>query len=435
MSLRLVCLALIVSVTSSSALAQSTGSVKWRRPGANKSSSANSSSQGSSSGRSSVLINSSRQTDDSDSSAVRQAAADDPLGPVKDKDAVQPASASADIAPRRPIARITKGNGTLPNEHGQVWREYDISPYTLRVAATNQPEQAIVDWILRETGYEAWHGDVVAMLSASPRTLRVYHTPEKQEIVSEIVDRFVNTEAETQDMTVRVATVGHPNWRARAARMLRPVPTQTQGIQAWLLAKEDAALLVTELNRRSDFLQHSSPHLLVHNGQSTVINGTRMRQYIRGVLPNPTGIPGYTPDQAQFSEGFSLELNPLLSLDGRSIDAVLKFHNDQVEKMLPVQLPAPAAGPQWVNTEVPQVSSIRLQERFRWPTDKVLLVSLGMVASPVPEVKSPISLPLTGNSAPRADTLIFIENKGKVVRNVTAAGTATAPAKKYHGRY
>ena len=43
------------------------------------------------------------------------------------------------------LAKVTKGTGTLPNEHGQVWREYDISSYTLSVTSTDRPEQAIVD--------------------------------------------------------------------------------------------------------------------------------------------------------------------------------------------------------------------------------------------------------------------------------------------------
>ena len=51
------------------------------------------------------------------------------------------------------------GPATLPNAQGQVWREYDISPYTVRVTSTNRPEQAIVDWVLRETGYEARHAE------------------------------------------------------------------------------------------------------------------------------------------------------------------------------------------------------------------------------------------------------------------------------------
>jgi len=91
---------------------------------------------------------------------------------------------------RQSIAKVTKGPGTLPNDAGQEWREYDISPYTARVTSTNRPEQAIVDWILRETGYEAWHSEPLGMLSANHRVLRVYHTPEMHAVVSEMVDRF-----------------------------------------------------------------------------------------------------------------------------------------------------------------------------------------------------------------------------------------------------
>ncbi len=64
---------------------------------------------------------------------------------------VVPATAHA------PIARVTPGPDSLPSDAGQESRDYDITPYTARVTSTNRPEQAILDWILRETGYEAWH--------------------------------------------------------------------------------------------------------------------------------------------------------------------------------------------------------------------------------------------------------------------------------------
>ena len=150
-------------------------------------------------------------------------------------------------APRASIAKVTSGTGTLPNDGGQIWREYDITPYTLRVTSTNRPEQAIVDWILRETGYDAWHSDPLGILCANGRTLRVYHTPQMQEAVSEIVDRFVNNQTEAQAFGVRLITIGSPNWRAKMQQVLRPVPVQSQGVQAWLLSKEDAAMMTSEL--------------------------------------------------------------------------------------------------------------------------------------------------------------------------------------------
>src|SRR5438105_13237175 len=92
-------------------------------------------------------------------------------------------------ADSRSNLKVSKGQGILPNEHGQVWREYDISPYTLRVRDVAKPEQAIIDWILRETGTEVWFSEPLGILNASSTTLRVYHTPAMHERVRGIVER------------------------------------------------------------------------------------------------------------------------------------------------------------------------------------------------------------------------------------------------------
>jgi hypothetical protein len=328
---------------------------------------------------------------------------------------VHPGEAVTPIA--RHLAQVTTGSGTLPNQHGQQWREYDISPYTLRVTSTNRPEQAVVDWILRETGYEAWHAEPLGILTATNRKLLVYHTPEMQELVADVVDRFVNTEAAEHGFALRVVTVNHPNWRERAYRMLKPVQVQTAGVHAWLLQKEDAAVLLAELQRRADYREHSTPQLQVYNGQSTVVSATRPKSYIRNVSFRPNAWPGYEPETAVIDEGYSLEFSPLLSVDGRAIDAMIRCEIDQVEKMVPVMIDVPtAAAPrQRTQIEIPQMAEFRFHERFRWPVDQVLLVGMGMVAAPVPtEGKSlvpGIPLPLPTSPA-RADLLVFVESKG-----------------------
>lgn len=350
---------------------------------------------------------------------------------------------SVAVPQRRSITRVTSGEAVLPHSQGQVWREYDISPYTLRVSSTNRPEQAIVDWILRETGYETWHSEPFGFLSADRRSLRVYHTPEMHAIVNDAVDRFVNSEAESQAFGLRVVTVGHPNWRAKTISILKPLPVQTQGIQAWLVHKEDAAAMLAELRRRNDFREHSSPHLLVQNGQSSTVSALQPRTYTRNVTLQANAWPSYTPELAQFEEGFSLELNPLLSLDGRSIDAIIKCNIDQLEKLVPVtmEVPSTVAARQRAQIEVPQVTHCRLHERFRWPTDQVLVVGLGVVATPLPVEPNPILrvLPIA-SSAQRADLLVFVESKGKVTPPPapTAPTTARNPqrdARIYRGRY
>ena len=328
---------------------------------------------------------------------------------------------------------VTAGSGTLPNEQGQVWREYDISPYTARVTTTKRPEQAIVDWILRETGYEVWHTEPLGILSASPRTLRVYHTPPMQAVVADIVDRFVSSEAETRTFSLRIVTIDNPNWRVTAHRTLRPIPAQTPGVSAWLLPKEDAAVLLGALQRRSDYREHSSPHLLVNNGQATVVSGLRGRQFIRDVNPRSDAWQGYQNLQGQIDEGFSLEFNPLLSTDRRSVDAMIKCQIDQVEKLVPVMLEVPTqtSPRQLARVEVPQTSYFRFGERFRWPTDQVLLLGLGIVALPVPVDSTPtvagLPLPLP-SSPPRADLLVIIESKGPVAETPGAASAGIPPA-------
>ncbi|MGD9646664.1 MAG: hypothetical protein AB7U73_13205 [Pirellulales bacterium] len=333
---------------------------------------------------------------------------------------------------RRSIAKVKQGTDTLPNEHGQVWREYDITPYTLRVASTTRPEQAIVDWIFRETGFEVWHSEKVSVLAADGRSLRVYHTPEVQAVVGDIVDRFVNTDAETQAFSVRVVTIDHPSWRTKVQRLLKPVPVQTPGVQAWLVTREDAAFMLAELRRRSDFREHGSPHLLVNNGQSTVVSNIRPRTYVRDLALRPEAWPGFQAEMTQYDEGFSLEFSPLLSSDGTLVDAAIKCNIDQVERLMPVSLeiPVPAAQRQRTQVDVLQSSQFRLHERFRWPADHVLIVGLGVVPTPVAREASGLTMGLTSFLGPaRADMLLVLESKGKMAAPQTpAAATArTAP--------
>lgn len=354
---------------------------------------------------------------------------------------------AGNMAPLSPVithANVTKGTGALPQDKGQVWREYDIRPYTLRVTTTTRPEQAIVDWILRETGYETWHSEPVGLLSANRETLRVYHTPEMQAIVADIVDRFVNTSASAYAFTLRVATVGNPNWRAKALPMMTPIPVQSPGVQGWLLAKENARLLVSELSRRTDFREYNSSQQLVNNGQSLVMSTMRPRSYVRNAIVTQAAWPGYQPETGILEEGFSLEFSPLLALDLASADCVVKLKLNQIEKMVPVKLDLPTtiAPNQRVQVDVPQMTSSNLHERFRWPTDKVLLLSMGVVATPGPTKNNPFTDTVTDavpilKTPPRADALLFVESAGVVAPSpqAPAARAAGLPQQSFQGRY
>jgi hypothetical protein len=374
----------------------------------------------------------------------------DPGGRVGDDDRLSkpaaertrvPSLSPASVSPRsQPITRVSSGTGDLPREHGQLWREYDISPYTSRVTTTARPEQAIVDWILRETGTEIWFSEPFGLLSASRDTLLVYHTPEMQQLVSEIVDRFVSSRAESYVFGMRLVTIANPNWRSRALSLMRNVSVQSPGVDAWLLSKENAAILISELRKRTDFREHNSPNLVIHNGQSSTITRTRPRNYVHAVMLRENTFPGYEMDMGQIQEGYSLQISPLLSLDERTVDAVVRCHIDQVEKLLPIPVDVPNIGPRRarVQVQVPQMVSWRLHERFRWPTDQVLLLSCGVVATPSAERPNLLGLQnlLATTSPGRADALLFLESKGEASQTLLEPQrTAGRSSPNYRGRY
>ncbi len=176
------------------------------------------------------------------------------------------------------------------------------------------------------------------------------------------------------------------------------------------MAKEDSSLLVADMRHRSDFREYNSSQLIVTNGQSAAVSTMRPRGYTGGIVLHPEQAhPGFAPTMAQFEEGMSLSICPLLSLDGRSIDAMIKCNVDQLEKLVPVTIDVPTviAPRQHTEIDVPQWNSYRLHERFHWPVDQVLLISFGVVASPV-STEPTINIPLM-SSPSRSELLVFID--------------------------
>jgi hypothetical protein len=318
-------------------------------------------------------------------------------------------------ADNRAGLKITKGAGVLPNEQGQVWREYDITPFTARAGDALKPEQVIVDWILRETGTDVWFSEPLGILSADSRTVRVYHTPAMQAVVRYVVERFVVNNGASQILGIRLVTIGSPNWRSRAIALLKPVEVKSPGVEAWLLSKENAAVLLADLRSRADFREHTSPNLQIENGQSQTLARTQPKTYPRSV--RLTGVwPGYEILQGQIDEGFSLQISPLMSLDGSTCDAAIQCSIDQLEKLVTVGVEVPVgAQTQKAQIQVPQLVSWRLNERVRWPTDQVLVLSCGIVAAPAPGAAGG-GLGLLNpfaTASERCDALLFVEPKGR----------------------
>ncbi len=318
------------------------------------------------------------------------------------------------------------GPKELPTANGQHWVEYDIRPYTQNLKNVERPQQVILDWIIRETGTDVWFNEPMGILNADRSTLSVYHNSEMQTKVSQVYEKFVNGLTEPQVFGLRLITIGNPNWRTKSTGLMRSAPVETPGVQAWLMPKENAAMFLAQLRTRIDVRELQAVNISMVNGQSQTLEQLRSRNYLREYQPNTSSTwPPYTPVSDEIHEGYKVQVSPLMSLDGRSIDMMLKCEIDQVERLnnVSIDLQMPGSQVQSVQIDVPQLVSWRLNERFRWPSDQVLLLSCGVVAAPAAQVNNTL---FSGNpptlfglnkilpapTGQRTDALFLIEYRG-----------------------
>lgn len=340
--------------------------------------------------------------------------------------------------PSSPLqTRKSGGAPALPTDAGQYWEEYDLRPYTRELSKVDRPHQAIIDWILRETGTDPWFTDPFGFVNADREKLRVYHNQQMHQVVRDVYERFVNGTTSPQLYGLRLMAIGNPNWRTRAHPLMRSVQSQSPGVQAFLVSKENSALLLAMLRGRTDFQELSAVDMVVHNGQSQVLEQIRGRNFIEDFKSTPGAWPPHMPSTGEIKEGYRLQLSPLLSVDKQTVDLVVKCNIDQVERLANVNLDLPLQTGQSYTGQinVPQVASWRLHERFRWPANEVLVLSCGVVAAPLGSPNNSLLgqgtsllgldriLPVGGD---RADALLVIEYRGDASGRIPSSGGAPA---------
>jgi hypothetical protein len=334
------------------------------------------------------------------------------------------------------IARITADMEKIPQDQGQIWREYDITPYTKdrKFAADVKPEQTLIDWILRQTGVNTWHTAPFGILTADSEKLYVYHTKDIQLIVADIVDRFVSQQFAVDACSIRFISLAKPDWIAKGHQYLKPVPIATPGVQGWILEKEGAQLLLQELGRRSDFKEVMPPQLMIPNGSFHSVVSKRPRNYLRDVQANTSALNGYAEDRVSLDEGFSLSFVPLALLDAQNVAAAVKLDVIQVEKMLSTMLDVPTTqNPrQRIQIETPQIAHFKLDEMIRFPKSKILLLDLGTI--PLPNLTEDVSKNVLAEIAKgigpskRGNMLLFIESTTGLATIPTMTSSAAPTA-------
>lgn len=294
--------------------------------------------------------------------------------------------------------------GQVPADVGQVWKTYDISPFVKQAGPGSQ--RYVVDWVLQETGYPAWHGTSPASLSADGETLSCFHVPDMQARVADVVARFI-AEADTPHrFSVRVLGLATPAWRADARPLLTAIPAATPGVQAWFTSRENAALVLGRLRARSDCQELPTGQVLAANGLPAVLTGGRKQPYVKDVAPRPEAPPGWQTLGDSCDEGLTIDVQPLISRDGSAVEAVVRCRIDQIERMAAVSLASPA-GQARVQVEVPQVAAVRIGERFRWPAAQTLFIGLGLVPWPVPAQNGGVTSLVPG--VKRCDMVLVVE--------------------------
>ena len=294
----------------------------------------------------------------------------------------------------------------LSSTAGQVWKTYDVEPF-LQVAGAGS-EEHIVHWILQQTGYEQWHGKHAASLSADKTKLSCYHTPDMQEKVATIVKRFTADSALPHRFQIRVIGIGSVRWRQQASETMTAMPTATAGVQAWVVPRENSAELLNRLLSRSDVEELPVGPVFAANGVPATLSGVRERTYVQDITINPALPNGWQPLSATCREGLSVDVQPLVSLNGELVDAVLRCRIDQIERMASVSVAVPVGDRPDVKLEVPQISAVRIGERFRWPVSRTLVIGLGLVPWPVPGQNKAASAGLF-TEIKRSDAIVVIE--------------------------
>jgi hypothetical protein len=324
------------------------------------------------------------------------------------------------------IARISNQLREIPKDAEQIWREYDITPYTKgrKFLDGSQPEQTIIDWILRNTGTRIWHTAPFGIISADIEKLYIYNTKNVQLDIANIVDRFIHPVFANESYSIRVVSLSRPDWLVRGHQYLQPLRITSSGVQGWEIDKEKRNLLLQELSKRNDFREITSQHL-IPNGTAHRISAKQQRRYLQNIQPNTTSTNGYAEDWATIDEGYDLVFVPLAAMDGWNTEAIIKLQITQIDKMIPLQIDAPTTiNPrQRIEIESPQVAKFSLDEQIRWRKEKTLLLDLGTIPQPNIKQNTDSGNILTGltknlSNTKRVNVLIMIERINNQTTNI-----------------
>jgi hypothetical protein len=330
---------------------------------------------------------------------------------VKTRDkALQPASRTDD--PEDPAAPAgDEPAAPFAPEPGFQWRRYNIARYTKVAASQPNPQKAIIDWIFKRTGMTDWHGDKVAVLSASRSELRAYNSPEILKQVDEVVERFTNATEDILSVHVQFIAAVDTRWRYSALSRLTYVGSGPQGQQIWTTKMTEAAMTLTQMQVQQGFRKLADQRVEMINGQTLSIRTFEPRSYAGGLQTDGAAGTAYQSKPEKLEESIVLKLTPLLTFDGDALDAVIDLTINTVHSFHRTKVIAPRdVGPAEMAVDVPESTQTHLDQTLKnWKLNQTLIISGGIHPGILDKKGGWFNLQIPGTYPTGTEVLVFLE--------------------------
>jgi hypothetical protein len=328
----------------------------------------------------------------------------------QDEDPFQDAPKRRREAPPDPVA--SESSGQFQGDAGQSWQVHDISRYTrLAYSAENPaPQNAIVEWIIRQTGNNIWHGEKLAVLSASRSKLRVYHEGRVLDQVADMVDRFTKAAADMLSVRVRFVAAADTRWRYAILNRLVPLATGPQGQTVWTAKDEDIAYIRAQLEQYQNVRLLADQTVKVVNGQTVSVKTTAPVDFVSGARREGAVGLGYEPATSQLEEGIVFRMSPLLTHDGDGLDAAIELTTNTVRRLIrtPI-LTRREVGSGDLAITVPETTETRLNQTVKnWPLSQALAVAGGITPGILGTKGGWLNLRIPGTVPTDTELLVFI---------------------------
>jgi hypothetical protein len=295
------------------------------------------------------------------------------------------------------------------NEAGFQWMRRSISRYTRAAQSQKNPQKAIIDWIFRRTGPNAWHGEKTAVLNASKTELWAYNSPEILDQVDEVVERFTGAKEDVLSLHVQFIAAVDTRWRHSVFSRLQSVGSGPQGQQIWMMRVEDAALVLSQMQIQQGFRKLTDQRIDMVNGQTLTIKTSEPRTFSGGIQRESAAGTGFQPKADKLEESIIMRLSPLLAFEQDEVDAAIELTVNSVQSFQRTKIIAPReVGPSEMAIDVPVSYQTHLDQTVKnWPLGQTLLISGGIHPGIIDKKGGWLGTPLGAPSS--TEVLVFLD--------------------------